>query len=761
MADIVTTLSRSAVWAAGRTEEKNCNLAFCLRAEGEGQGMIYVSAMNLYRLHINGRMAAYGPARAAEDYARYDAIPFSFEGGRAEIVFEVVNYYMHGFYLPKRPGFFTCAVEVGDRLVYGTADFVCHALTDRVTRVQRYNFMRPAVEFYRQERCRTALYRGDRTGYPIEQTEAVPCPPLLPRRTPYPTYERVSAAVVEKGTFVRDRSLPVWVNRSMELVGPQPKGRTALEGYRREECEEILSDAGSQFVYTKNGTGGEGAYAVYLFDRSYAGFLRLRVRTQTGVQLYALYDEVDYKDEDPEKYKEQINICFTRNESCSIIKWELAPGEYELTAFEAMLMRYVRIVQMGGVADIDTVEMIRYENGDIYRLRHKVADARLGTILDAAQNTLAQNSVDLLTDCPGRERAGYTNDSYFTAEAERLLSGYRNTDRALLENYALCRQIPSLPQGMLPMCYPGHLPDGIYIPNCCLWTVMDFHKYWTRSGDDSRLPEMREKTRGILQAFARYENEDGLLEDLDSWVFIEWSQANHRDYVKGVNYPSNMMYYRTLQCAAELLGEPALLEKAERVRRAILAGSWNGTFFEDNRVRVDGKLTLVGHITETCQYYAFFFGVATKESHASLWQLLKETFGPKRDATKVYPRIAPSNMIIGLYMRQDLLMQEGDIARMYEEECQVFYAMAAMTGTLWEHLSLKNSLDHGFASYCSRWIVYMLTGYRGIEDGRAVFARRNLGIDCEIDLPMGDTYLYVTVKDGRRSVRGDFPYQIL
>ena len=758
---MLALLEQSAVWAKGRETEKSVHLAFALTAEGDGEGVIYVSAMNLYRLHINGRFAGYGPARAADGYSRYDKIPFSFEKGRAEIVFEVTNYYMHGFYLSKQPGFFTCAVKVGDRVAYTTGDFTCLAMVDRILPVQRYNFMRPAVEFYRQDKCRTALYGGDRTGYPVLETVAVPCPKLLARRVPYPSFARVSAPVVEEGSFTRDTSLPVWQSRSMDLVGPQPPGKTELEGFLREECEEILSDFGSQLVYEKDGKGGEGLYAVYRFDRSYAGFLHLRVKTETGVSLYVLYDEIDYKEEDPEAYKDHINICFTRNESCSIIKWELAPGEYELTGFEAMLMRYVRIVQAGGEAEVLDVEMILYENEDIYRLAHDVADERLSLILDAAQSTLAMNSLDLLSDCPGRERAGYPNDSHFTAQAEYLLSGYCNADGNMLENYALCPQISTLPKGMIPMCYPGYLPDGIYIPNICLWTIINYHNYRKRSGDDSRLSEMREKTRGILAAFSRYENEDGLLEDLESWVFIEWSKANSRDYVKGVNYPSNMMYYRALQCAADILGEPPLRVKAGAVKAAILAGSFNGEFFEDNRVRVDGKLTLLGHITETCQYYAFFFGVADKVTHRALWERLRDEFGPARDATVSYPEIAPSNMIIGVYMRQDLLMEDGDIERMYREECGVFYSMAKRTGTLWEHLSVKNSLCHGFASYCAKWIVYMLTGYRGVEDGYAVFERRNLGVDCEIALPFGEDYLRVTVKDGALTVAGEYPHKIL
>lgn len=742
------------MWAEGRGEEYNCNLAFCLSAEGEGEGLLRIAAANLYRLHVNGKMTAYGPARTAEGYARVDEIPFSFENGRAEIVFEVVNYHMHNFYLNCERGFFACTVECGGHVLYTARDFTCLSLNDRVQRVQRYGYQRPSVELYRQTVCRTALYAGDRSAYPFVKTESVPCPTLLSRDVPYPSFVRESAKAIERGSVTIDPSLPVWSDRCIDLVG------TILDGYRREECEEMLSDTASRFVFRKNGTGGDGRYTVYLLDRSMAGFLSLRVRTKTGVSLYVTYDEIDYRTEEEKAATEEIHVSFSRNDTCNVMKWELAPGEYELTAFEAMQMRYIRIVEVEGEAEVLSVDFIRYENSDMYRLRHQISDCRLSAVLTAAQNTLAQNSVDLLTDCPSRERAGWTNDSYFTSEAEFLLSGRRLADHNLLENYLISPQIKTLPEGMLPMCYPGYLTDGMYVPNIELWLIMDFHKYWKRSGDSSRLAEMREKVRGILAAMAHFENEDGLLEDLESWIFVEWSRANDPDYVAGVNYPSNMMYYRALLAAAEILGEPALAEKAERVRAVILRDSFNGEFFEDNRVRVDGKLTLVGHITETCQYYAFFFGVATRESHGTLYRRMIEEFGPKRDASRVYPDIAPSNMIIGLYMREDLLMQDGDISRMYDEECAVFYRMASETGTLWEHLALHCSLNHGFASYCAVWLVYMLTGYRGMRDGVAVLDSRTLGVDCEIALPIGDRYLTVTVKDKERTVTGDVPYRI-
>ena len=50
-----------------------------------------------------------------------------------------------------------------------------------------------------------------------------------------------------------------------------------------------------------------------------------------------------------------------------------------------------------------------------------------------------------------------------------------------------------------------------------------------------------------MEFFQQYENEDGLLEKLPSWVFVEWSAAN--SFVQPLNYPSNMLYSGTLAAA--------------------------------------------------------------------------------------------------------------------------------------------------------------------------------------------------------------------
>ena len=185
------------------------------------------------------------------------------------------------------------------------------------------------------------------------------------------------------------------------------------------------------------------------------------------------------------------------------------------------------------------------------------------------------------------------------------------------------------------MCYPADFEKQEFIPNWAMWYVLQLKDYFLRTGDKELVALSKKNIDGLIKYFSRFENEDGLLENLENWVFVEWSKAN--EFTFGVNYPTNMLYAKMLDCIAELYGDTALKDKAENIREVIREQSFSGEFFIDNAVRINGKLESTINTTETCQYYAFYFEVATRKTHGKLFDLLVEKFGPTRDSKKVYP----------------------------------------------------------------------------------------------------------------------------
>src|SRR6185295_2820569 len=99
------------------------------------------------------------------------------------------------------------------------------------------------------------------------------------------------------------------------------------------------------------------------------------------------------------------------------------------------------------------------------------------------------------------------------------------------------------------------------------------------------------------------------------------------------------------------------------------------------------------------QYFAFYFDIATPQTHPKLWSTLCAEFGPQRKNTKAWPNIHPANSFIGNVLRIELLSRFGLSQQATEENRDYLLYMADRTGTLWENDSPTASCNHGFASH--------------------------------------------------------------
>lgn len=59
-----------------------------------------------------------------------------------------------------------------------------------------------------------------------------------------------------------------------------------------------------------------------------------------------------------------------------------------------------------------------------------------------------------------------------------------------------------------------------------MWFIVELKDFLARTGDREFVEQCRDKVYGIIRFLDCYLNEYGLLENLESWVFLEWSKAN-------------------------------------------------------------------------------------------------------------------------------------------------------------------------------------------------------------------------------------------
>jgi len=689
-----------AIWAKGLLHEMNVAVTFQYTLTPQENTVLELAASNLYRLFVNGDFAGYGPARAAHGYSRLDSYALGkWAGQQTVLAVEVYSANINSYYTVNERPFFAAEIKNGSEIIAQAADFTAYHMTERIQKVRRFCGQRTFTESYRLARDPAAFYAGDVTGYVPAETEAVAMNRLLPRYVGYPMLNKRLAVPLEYGTVGTKANAEPRREPSYLMASPETQN-----GFTPEMLEENAVAVVEQFACTAQGEGhaapiGAMHYQTYDFGRTLTGFFSLQVRAQEDTTLYLFFDEVIT----------QTDICREvspfRNSCNNVIKFVLAAGSYRLLTFEANSARFTTAVVTDGCAEITDFGMVVYENPDAAQFQYDCGDDALNKIVAAATNSFSQNAVDVLTDCPSRERAGWLCDSFFSGRAEPFFTGKNVVEKSHLENYAMCPQLPYLPEGMLPMCYPADHPKGRYIPNWTMWYILELCNYWKRTGDEDMRRISREKVYNLVQFFQKYENEYGLLENLESWVFIEWSKCNDAEYTKGLNYPSNMIWAAALEAAAELYNDPALAQKGAAIKKAIRELAWNGEFFEDNAVRDEnGALVKTGHLTETCQYYAFYFNVISREEYPELWECMRTKFGPLRNPAAVYPEVYPSNAIVGNYLRLELLLRYGYTDAVLQECKDFFLGMAERTGTLWEHTRLSCSLNHGFASMAAVYI---------------------------------------------------------
>ncbi|MDI9605011.1 MAG: hypothetical protein QM305_06760 [Bacteroidota bacterium] len=735
------------VWAEGREKEMNLNLGFraSFTAEQGQEALIKVAAATLYRMYLNGHFIGSGPARAAHGYYRIDEFPVSdiIREGENILAIEVAGYNVNSYYTLDQPSFLLAEMSLDGQVVRATGsegDFEAFQIKERLQKVERYSFQRPFTEYYRlsegYDRWRTA------SDVPVETVQLATYPPvsLLPRHVAIPTFDvQEPVALHSKGNITKVTPESYHKDRSLASISDKLKGYTEaeLEVYPvSQEIQEIVTSSqeavNEPYASSSVASLKKEEFNLYDFGTNLSGFIGARVQCTEPARIMFYFDEL-LTDGDVRTKQRQSDIC-------NHIVYELQPGVYDIETLESYTFRYLKLMVLEGTADVEKLYLREFSYPNNENAWFTSSNDKLNKVFEAAKQTFRQNAVDIFMDCPSRERAGWLCDSYFSSISERAFTGKTAVCDNFLENYALPERFEFLPEGMIPMCYPADHNDGVFIPNWSLWFIVQLDNYARNGGDPQLVAQLKTRVTNLLAYFANLENEDGLLEKLESWVFVEWSKAN--ELVQDVNYPSNMLYSAALGCAGRLYGNKEWLKKSDNVKEAVLHQSYNGEFFVDNAIREEsGELTITNNTTEACQYYAFFFNMATPESHPELWNKIVNDFGPNRDDQVTHPTVFRANAFIGNYLRMDILSRYNLQGQLVSEIQDYFYSMAHLTGTLWENMHSHASCNHGFASFIGQVLYRDVLGIKEVDRVKKRITIRFTDLDlehCSGSMPVGD-----------------------
>jgi alpha-L-rhamnosidase len=677
------------IFAANKEYEMNTHLTLRADLASLKNAKLRIAVSSFYQLFVNDRFVAFGPCRAAGGYARVDEFlldDYHNEDGNT-VRIEAVGYACRSLSTVYGPSFVCAEILCGDDVAVATGtNFDCYLSAYYEQKTERYSGQRHFTEIYdaREDAPFSDAYRV--------KTIAVNAPQWLERKAPYSAYREVDARIAATvGVFKFDETLPYMKTRASftidERWGHYEEEEILHKPYRwiqRQKQEPCRYDEALPLTLCEN------EYAIFDLGQIESGLLRFAADVAEEADVVVGYTELCAPD----------HFEFTNINCQNVLEYFLPKGKNEMMSFEPYTARLAIVFVKKGTVTLERFGMVTVEC-DMGGLRPvDTDDASLRAIYDAAVRTFAQNASDIYMDCPSRERAGWLCDSYFEGIAEYFFLGKSDVETAFLENYRLYENDGGIPAGALPMCYPSDLQNGgRFIPQWNMWYVLEVRDYILKRGHAEEKEAFRASVMGVLDFLSRHENEDGLLEDLPSWNFVEWSKAN--DWTQNVNYPTNFLYVGVLLAAYDLYGGEALRKKALAVREKTKENAFNGEVFIDHAVRDEsGALKNTKNFSEAGQYYAMLFGDISleKEEYQALKHHIENGFSDFSEDAADYGFV-PVNAFIGRYLRMQTLLMLEKYELLIENIRFYFSDMAKTTGTLWEYKDGKGSKTHGFASF--------------------------------------------------------------
>ena len=672
------------VWAGDR-ERRNTRLSFELSIDKKVDTLT-LYGVDFYNVYVDGVFTSYGPERTAAGYARTRKINIK---GAKHIRIIVTCYNKAVFSHDMQPPFFGAECTKKGEVVYTTTDFEC----------RDYEYNRYDMPDYSLQRGFVEGYDFRKTGYKVLETYEVDAPTVLDGLGDTADYHLEYFNYISEKTFegIDDHPKLWWENK------PTHAPRDGIFNPHKDFVEYAIGHKETDYV----------------LDEEHTGFIKLCVDAKEDTEVFVVFEEYlpggeeEYVDENGFVTKLNGKWKFRRSNCSDIVVLNFPKGVTTFITNEPYAFKYLKIVSKGDANIVPFLVTLENSQTDCVKVS---GNEKFKAVFEAARNSYNPNAVDLFTDCPGRERAGWLCDTYFTARAERLFTGTNRMEKNYLENHIIGYS-DEIDTRMLMMAFPSQT-DGGYIANWAMWFVYELKEYLDRTGDRVLVERAKEKVYNLLDYFKGYYNEYGLIEDLDNWVFVEWSICNDKEHTCGVNYPSNMLYAKVLECVHEMYGDEEALSHAKKMRKAIKELGWNGKYFVDNSCRDENNKLFrrEENVTETCQYYALYLGFDMGGDYS---KRIIEEFGPLRPEDR-YPEIGRSNMFIGNYLRFFYLADVGEYDRVITECLEYFKKMEERTGTLWELDSPTASCCHGFTSVAAEILLRCAIGYKTVKGGKMI-----------------------------------------
>lgn len=676
--------------------------------EAPGVLKIAVTARSFYRLYVDGKMAAHGPARTAHGYVRVDELEIPVEkAGVVRLAAEVAAYDTPDHVsndITLEPGLFWCEVQCAGKVLAATgakaeSPWLCRQLTHRRSRAEMLSHCREVIEVYDLGPDTLSWVTEDLNTYqPCRVLDEQPL--LLPRGSRLPAMETlpvlnlvelggIAAGEEKRGPDMADHLNETlhthWYGQLTERVVKQARRDENVPFQGKLECmgEGWRIEPGKQ----------PACYLQFDLGNNYVGFLGFDLEVEKAC-VFDIFHQEGLEDEG--------RITQTNN----MVRYCLEPGRYRLLTFEPYVLRHLKLVfRTQGTVCLNSAVLVTYWYPDSRRGSFLCSDGDVNRIYDASRRTLLMNTLDIFMDCAERERGGWLCDSLWTARAAWQMLGDVSVEKAFLQNFMLTDPA-KYGHAFFPEVFPSHhdsYEEMAGITTWSFWLILEFCEYYRRTGDRELLEQSFPRVEAFIRGTRDFIGESGLLENMPA-IFLDWSQSNQADHTQPICLPANALYAYMLCEIGKLYGREEWVKWGEAIR-GVLRSMGAVTFITEEKLYPDtaylenGALKTKEYITEAALYTDIWSELFDRNSEPGMIQAVVNTMGPA-PKTLTSPSVGRANLFIGLCIRLDMLAKLGEYGRLLEELRAIFLPQLNRgPGTLYENVNTSGSLSHGFNAH--------------------------------------------------------------
>ena len=583
-----------------------------------------VSADARYQLYVNETFLGRGPARcdpAFQDFDVRDLAPYLRAG--SNVITVLVHSYgrdMSWYQLPSALHlaafgcaalFFQCDVALaGGSVVRIDSDdsWRCRQADawEQKTMFGPVGFMEVFDAGKAPERWKAADF--DDSAWDTAGVLSLPALNLASPNRPFPNM------VARSIPFLREEER---LAQSVVATGEIAPAGDAVDPFEQAERETLVDAAPGRVegvdgivrghAVTVAANSARDAAIVLDFGETVTGYPRLDIDAAAGTVVDIAYGE-RLRDGKPEL---PIRGPIT---SSTVHRYITREGRQQWEKFEWVGFRYLQVTVRNSQRPAVVHRLSLNETGYPVEERgsFESSDPLLNRIWAAGANTVRRCMHDGYEDCPSREQRQWVGDLYVEG-----LTNYA----AFGDTRLIARSLRQVPQsqrsdGVTAMATPGDLAvrRAITIPDwglCWLFALGEYHRF---TGDLALIDEVFPSALRLLDWFQRFVDEDGLLNNVPEWNFVDWAQVDRRG--EGTAY--NALYYRGLRVCEELARALQMPRHAVRLagRAASLQNAINAHLWDEERgVYVDARLDGVSsrRISQQSNAVCIANGIAPRE----------------------------------------------------------------------------------------------------------------------------------------------------